>query len=245
MFNGALAPSGGRCWGCARRGSWHCCVVLPVNGASPQKMADLSPVLQPHREGGGRVGYTVFPGSETESEAELSLSLASTKTRSYGSTASVTAPWAEKSIEHRLSPSDTLQGIALKYGVTMEQIKRANKLFSNDCIFLRKSLNIPVMSKKSFLFNGLGSLDSPENESQDNCFQTEELELDEPNIVSLPSTPESNQPIIRPDEELSAKDFLHRLDLQIKRSTQAAKKLNEEDDLRHDDDFYATSSYQH
>ncbi|MEE6520246.1 hypothetical protein FKM82_018078, partial [Ascaphus truei] len=70
----------------------------------------------------------------------------------------------------------------------MEQIKRANKLFSTDCIFLRKSLNIPLS--------------------------------------------ETNRPVVRPDEELSAKDFLHRLDLQIKRSTQAAKRLKEEDDLR-------------
>ncbi|KAM4748166.1 lysM and putative peptidoglycan-binding domain-containing protein 2 [Rhinophrynus dorsalis] len=196
-------------------------------------MADISPVLQPHSERGSRLGYSMFPGSESESEAELSLSLARTKTRSYGSTASVTAPWAESYIEHRVSPNDTLQGIALKYGVTMEQIKRANKLFSTDCIFLRTSLNIPVMSKKSSLFNGLGLLDSPENESFDSCtLQAEEPVVDQPDSSCMPSSPETNQPIVRPDEELSAKDFLHRLDLQIKRSTQAAKRLKEEDDLR-------------
>ncbi|XP_075711333.1 lysM and putative peptidoglycan-binding domain-containing protein 2 isoform X2 [Rhinoderma darwinii] len=81
-------------------------------------MAELSPVLRPHRDEGSRLGYTMFPTSECESEAELSLSLARTKTRSYGSTANVTAPWAERFIEHPVSPSDTLQGIALKYGVT-------------------------------------------------------------------------------------------------------------------------------
>uniref|UniRef100_A0A803J4Y8 LysM and putative peptidoglycan-binding domain-containing protein 2 n=1 Tax=Xenopus tropicalis TaxID=8364 RepID=A0A803J4Y8_XENTR len=193
-------------------------------------MADLSPVLQPHREGGSRYGYTMFPGLECESEAELSLSLARTKTRSYGSTASVAAPLSERYIEHRLSPSDTLQGIALKYGVTMEQIKRANKLFSTDCIFLRKSLNIPVISKKGSLFNGLGSLDSPENETQDNCNSpTKEPALAEAHTVSIPSSAKTNQPIVRSDEELSAKDFLQRLDLQIKRSTQAAQRLKEED----------------
>ncbi|KAG8575691.1 hypothetical protein GDO81_009642 [Engystomops pustulosus] len=81
-------------------------------------MAELSPVLQPHRDGGSRLGYTMFPSAEGESEAELSVSLARTKTRSYGSTATVTAPWAGRIIEHHISPSDTLQGIALKYGVT-------------------------------------------------------------------------------------------------------------------------------
>lgn len=84
-------------------------------------MAELSPVLQPHRDGGNQLGYTMFSSSEYESEAELSLSLARTKTRSYGSTATVTAPWAERFIEHQVSPSDTLQGIALKYGVTVSR----------------------------------------------------------------------------------------------------------------------------
>ncbi|KAM4677850.1 lysM and putative peptidoglycan-binding domain-containing protein 2 [Discoglossus pictus] len=202
-------------------------------------MADLSPVLQPHRDGG------MF--MDSESEAELSLSLARIKTRSYGSTASVTAPWAERYIEHQLSPSDTLQGIALKYGVTMEQIKRANKLFSTDCIFLRKTLNIPVISEKTSLFNGLGLLDSPENDFFDSSTSLAEEPVAAPiDNGSSTSSPETNRPLVRPEEELSAKDFLHRLDLQIKRSTQAAKRLKEEDDLRGDDeDSYATSSYQH
>lgn len=63
-----------------------------------------------------------LPGPEAgggETEAELSLSLARIKTRTYGSTASVAAPLAERYLEHRLSPGDTLQGVALKYGVTV------------------------------------------------------------------------------------------------------------------------------
>ncbi|XP_075681798.1 lysM and putative peptidoglycan-binding domain-containing protein 2 isoform X1 [Rhinoderma darwinii] len=210
-------------------------------------MAELSPVLRPHRDEGSRLGYTMFPTSECESEAELSLSLARTKTRSYGSTANVTAPWAERFIEHPVSPSDTLQGIALKYGVTMEQIKRANKLFSTDCIFLRKSLNIPIRIEKPFLFNGLNLLDSPENECQEDSNALGEKGVSPPaNHTSPPSSPETGQPVVSQDEELSAKDFLHRLDLQIKRSTQAAKRLKEEEYLRHEeDDSYATSSYQH
>ncbi|XP_040198617.1 lysM and putative peptidoglycan-binding domain-containing protein 2 [Rana temporaria] len=211
-------------------------------------MAELSPVLPPHRDGGNRLGYTAFPVSEGESEAELSLSLARTKTRSYGSTASVTTPWTERFIDHPVSPSDTLQGIALKYGVTMEQIKRANKLFSTDCIFLKKSLNIPVISDKTSLFNGLNLLDSPETESQeDSNIQGEDIVSAPAKNASPPSSPESNRPIVTQDEELSAKDFLHRLDLQIKRSTQAAKRLKEEEYLRHDQEegLHSASSYQH
>lgn len=73
------------------------------------------------RDGGGRFGQPIFPRSRSgsESESELSQSLARTKIRSYGSTASVTASLGEKYIEHRVTDSDTLQGIALKYGVTV------------------------------------------------------------------------------------------------------------------------------
>ncbi|XP_023669877.2 lysM and putative peptidoglycan-binding domain-containing protein 2 isoform X1 [Paramormyrops kingsleyae] len=199
-------------------------------------MAEFSPVL-PLRDGACRLGQPLFPRSRSgsESESELSQSLARTKTRSYGSTASVTAPLGEKYIEHRVTHSDTLQGIALKYGVTMEQIKRANKLFSNDCMFLRKTLNIPVASEKATFLNGL-TLESPDSEGSDNCLAQERphAALDTGDTLSTPSSPTSspqetqNQPL-KP-EELSAQDYLQRLDLQIKISKQAAQKLKEEDD---------------
>uniref|UniRef100_H0Z962 LysM and putative peptidoglycan-binding domain-containing protein 2 n=2 Tax=Taeniopygia guttata TaxID=59729 RepID=H0Z962_TAEGU len=185
------------------------------------------------------------PAGGPESEAELSQRLARTKARSYGSTASVAAPLAERYVEHRLSAGDTLQGIALKYGVTMEQIKRANKLFTNDCIFLRKTLNIPVISEKPLLFNGLNSLESPENETVDSSPSCDEgLVAVQEESSSSPSSPEpDNQPTA--PEELSAKDFLQRLDLQIKLSKQAARKLKDDNvrDEENEEGPYATSSY--
>ncbi|CAN8187673.1 unnamed protein product [Coccothraustes coccothraustes] len=185
------------------------------------------------------------PAGGPESEAELSQRLARTKARSYGSTASVAAPLAERYVEHRLSAGDTLQGIALKYGVTMEQIKRANKLFTNDCIFLRKTLNIPVISEKPLLFNGLNSLESPENETVDSSPSCDEgLVAVQEESSSSPSPPEpDNQPTA--PEELSAKDFLQRLDLQIKLSKQAARKLKDDNvrDEENEEGPYATSSY--
>ncbi|XP_017295564.1 lysM and putative peptidoglycan-binding domain-containing protein 2 [Kryptolebias marmoratus] len=199
-------------------------------------MAEFSPVL-PIRDhgGGGRFAQPIFPRSRSgsESESELSQSLARTKIRSYGSTASVSASLGEKFIEHRVSDGDTLQGIALKYGVTMEQIKRANKLFSNDCIFLRNSLNIPVVSEKRFVFNGL-SLESPDGDSETACPEATDVphimtnDIEGPSPPSSPPPEDSRQPRPQP-EELSAKDFLHRLDLQIKQSKQAARRLKEEE----------------
>ncbi|XP_034536594.1 lysM and putative peptidoglycan-binding domain-containing protein 2 [Notolabrus celidotus] len=210
-------------------------------------MAEFSPVL-PMRDGGGRLGQPIFPRSRSgsESESELSQSLARTKIRSYGSTASVTASLGEKYIEHRVTDSDTLQGIALKYGVTMEQVKRANKLFSNDCIFLKNSLNIPVLSERRFIFNGL-SLESPDGDAEAAC-----QEADSPCVVTQdiegptppPSPPPEDSKPPQP-EELSAKDFLHRLDLQIKQSKQAARRLKEEEVRNNEEDYTApTTSYQ-
>lgn len=209
-------------------------------------MAEFSPVL-PMRDGGGRFGQPIFPRSRSgsESESELSQSLARTKIRSYGSTASVTASLGEKFIEHRVTDSDTLQGIALKYGVTMEQVKRANKLFSNDCIFLRNNLNIPVISEKSYVFTRL-SLESPDGEGPNSL---------EPDAPCLPGAEEPSPPPSPPPEnslkqpqpeELSAKDFLHRLDLQIKQSKQAARRLKEEEEVRDSEEEYTapSSAYQ-
>lgn len=115
----------------------------------------------------------------------------------------------------------------------MEQIKRANKLFSNDCIFLRNSLNIPVLSEKRFVFNGL-SLESPDGDGDaagpgtdgDTPRVTADDVEEEPSPPSSPPPEDFKAP---QPEELSARDFLHRLDLQIKQSKQAARRLKEDD----------------
>ncbi|MXQ86198.1 hypothetical protein E5288_WYG006541 [Bos mutus] len=213
-------------------------------------MADSSPAPS-LRAGGPREPRPSAPspppphsrlGSEAE-EAELSLRLAGTKTRSYGSTASVRAPLGagviERHVEHRVRAGDTLQGIALKYGVSMEQIKRANKLFTNDCIFLKKTLNIPVISEKPLLFNGLNSVDSPENETVDSFSHEEELVAAGEDVSPLSPQELDVQPM--QPEEVSARDFLQRLDLQIKLSTQAAKKLKGES--RDEEGLYTASLY--
>ncbi|XP_029576752.1 lysM and putative peptidoglycan-binding domain-containing protein 2 [Salmo trutta] len=215
-------------------------------------MAEYSPVL-PMRDGGARfgIGQPIFPRSRSgsESDSELSQSLARTKIRSYGSTASVAASLGEKYIEHRVTDSDTLQGIALKYEVTMEQIKRTNKLFSNDCIFLRNTLNIPVVSEKTSPFNGL-SLESPDGDPQDQDFNTlcvgQDRDTEEdPSPPPGPGDKDSSSYKRPQTEELSAQDFLHRLDLQIKQSKQAARRLKEEE-VRDSEEEYTlpVSSYQ-
>lgn len=45
---------------------------------------------------------------------------------------------------HKLGKKDTLQGLAVKYGVDISEIKRVNKLWRNDDMFARKDLVIPT-----------------------------------------------------------------------------------------------------
>ncbi|XP_010607387.1 lysM and putative peptidoglycan-binding domain-containing protein 2 [Fukomys damarensis] len=122
----------------------------------------------------------------------------------------------------------------------MEQIKRANKLFTNDCIFLKKTLSIPVLSEQPLLFSGLSSFDSPEDEAGDSCSPPAE-ELAVAGSELPPPSPQEPAPRPVQPEEVSARDFLHRLDLQIRLSTQEAQRLKRES--RDEESPYATSLY--
>ncbi|XP_077646701.1 lysM and putative peptidoglycan-binding domain-containing protein 1 isoform X2 [Lonchura striata] len=98
--------------------------------------------------------------------------------------------------EHRLQPGDTLPGLALRYGVTMEQIQRANRLYSSDSIFLRATLLIPGHRDTAGDPPGDTPGDSPGDSPGDR-----------------PGPPR---------RELSCSDFLRRLDAEIGRSKEAA-----------------------
>ncbi|KAM5235798.1 lysM and putative peptidoglycan-binding domain-containing protein 2 [Ctenodactylus gundi] len=121
----------------------------------------------------------------------------------------------------------------------MEQIKRANKLFTNDCMFLKETLSIPVLPDSPSL-GGLSAGPPETAAAADSSF----CPAEEPAIAGgdLPasSPPEPDFPPAQP-AEVSARDFLQRLDLQIKLSTQAAQKLKE--DGRDEESPYAASLY--
>uniref|UniRef100_A0A670ZCN5 LysM and putative peptidoglycan-binding domain-containing protein 1 n=1 Tax=Pseudonaja textilis TaxID=8673 RepID=A0A670ZCN5_PSETE len=142
--------------------------------------------------------------------------LRGSRARSYGSL--VSSPVRERRLEHQLRPGDTLQGLAVMYGVTTEQIKRANRLYTNDSIFLKKTLLIPVPTKPKALSNGL-DLEQEEEEEEE-----EGEEKGGENGSSGGSVPK---------HDLSAADFLFKLDSEIRRSKQAAaKKLREGESSR-------------
>lgn len=98
---------------------------------------------------------------------KLSISESARCLKKYGSTSRHVSR-NENYIKHYVQDTDTLQGIALKYDVTVsartnrrsafyaraiflqiEQIRRANRLWATDSLFLREHLLIPVPDSKA------------------------------------------------------------------------------------------------
>ncbi|XP_044065466.1 lysM and putative peptidoglycan-binding domain-containing protein 1 isoform X6 [Siniperca chuatsi] len=93
----------------------------------------------------------------------------------------------------------------------MEQIKRANRMYTNDSIFLKKSLSIPVLSDLDHCSNGVDLVleDSEEGRAEKKQDDGKERASD-----------------------LTPADFLKRLDGLISQSKQAAVKRCQEADKR-------------
>ncbi|KAL4216361.1 hypothetical protein ACF0H5_024088 [Mactra antiquata] len=87
--------------------------------------------------------------SDDGAERKMFGNIARNQTK-YGSTTSPVVKFT-RYVKHTVSRIDTLQGIALKYGATVEQIKRENKLWTNDSLFLREALYIPVSTDNSHM----------------------------------------------------------------------------------------------
>ncbi|KAL7874288.1 hypothetical protein SRHO_G00052580 [Serrasalmus rhombeus] len=142
------------------------------------------------------------------------------RTKSYGSlVTSSLSPVRQKRIEHQVQPGDTLQGLSLKYGVSMEQIKRANRLYTNDSIFLKKFLSIPVLTESLFFTNESELLQELSNQEEH---------------ISQHQVPAGNGQTDSESQEvpsdLSPSDYFKRMDSLIDQSKQAAIKTCQEGD---------------
>lgn len=156
------------------------------------------------------------------------------RARSYGSLVrAACSPVRERRLEHPLAPGDTLAGLALRYGVTMEQIKRANRLYTNDSIFLKKTLYIPIQTEPRDIFRGLDSDDEKDGEegqsSKDDVWpHSAERTKTEQGLGSAGGAATGQEP----GPDLSASDFLKKLDSQIRLSKQAAAQKLQGGDIR-------------
>ncbi|KAG8041807.1 hypothetical protein G9C98_007111 [Cotesia typhae] len=106
-----------------------------------------------------------------EMEERRSIRDNSRNLKKYGSTSKHVVR-NDNLVKHIICKTDTLPGIALKYGTTTEQIRRINRLWASDSLFLREYLLVPVPVQKnsastsSSYINNDGIVES--NES-DNC----------------------------------------------------------------------------
>lgn len=68
--------------------------------------------------------------------------LNSPTTNGYSTTTTTIYPI--KILKHKVEPNDTLQNLVLKYNSSMYEIKRLNRLWSNDSLYCKIYLNIPI-----------------------------------------------------------------------------------------------------
>lgn len=122
--------------------------------------------------------------------------------KKYGSTAKHTTR-TDSLIKHIVAATDTLQGIALKYGVTTEQIRRVNRLWASDSLFLREHLLIPVSPDALLVL------------STDKTTETERDAIQ----ISSPSSVSSSV-----DDEGSVNDFLAKMDSSIANAKKEVKR---------------------
>ncbi|XP_034485046.1 probable serine/threonine-protein kinase DDB_G0282963 isoform X2 [Drosophila innubila] len=94
---------------------------------------------------------TEFMFNEKQSIRDSSRTL-----KKYGSTCCNSMRNNEILIRHTVEKTDTLQGISLKYGATTEQIRRANRLFASDSLFLRQFLLVPVEKTSPYYLQANG-----------------------------------------------------------------------------------------
>ncbi|KAL1501102.1 hypothetical protein ABEB36_006490 [Hypothenemus hampei] len=140
---------------------------------------------------------------------KLSIRDSARSLKKYGSTSNKNLTKNENYIKHFVGNSDTLQGIALKYNVTIEQIRRANKLWASDSLFLREYLLIPQS-------DGNESIQSPQDSSV-----TTSPTMENTNRSSIASCSTRSDSF----DEDNISDFLSKIDASIASTKEVVKKV--------------------
>ncbi|XP_046856989.1 lysM and putative peptidoglycan-binding domain-containing protein 1-like isoform X2 [Xenia sp. Carnegie-2017] len=159
-------------------------------------------------------------GRQIKETSSLSQSRKGPKT-CYGATRKPESNTTDfKLVAHQVLLNDTLQGLAIKYGVTVEQIRRVNKLWINDNIHTYKTVYIPV--KLEFINGNLNNSQLRDSEeSVDAGVHEEDVKIDRMGHSNDKRTKKKNG---YEDHEDSLKYFLKKLDVQMKTSITAANK---------------------
>lgn len=181
--------------------------------------------------------------------------------KKYGST-SYNMRSNEVVIRHEINKTDTLQGIALKYGCTTEQIRRANRLFASDSLFLRQYLLVPV-EKSSEFFQSLDPTDSCDSpcppalpsrpysiagiELLDKATADAKTRTNQKNKSSKQSKSLDSIVTMSPEEEnrKCINDFLNKIDSTISESRKYVEKSKDIVMSQSDGNFFSTTDTRH
>jgi len=89
-----------------------------------------------------------------------------TSQRSYGTCSGAASNWTSFT-EYVVEEGDTLAGIALRFNITIQDLKQANKLWTNEGLWPGKSLRIPHIEAKETSLDLSGSSAASETMSTD------------------------------------------------------------------------------
>jgi LysM repeat protein len=124
---------------------------------------------------------------------------------------------------HKLKSGETLQGISLKYGVAIDQIKRVNRLWSNDLAIVKDVLLIPIDREKLKDMN-LQHTDPDNTNIEDNNYDNSKVSMS--NLKSQKTFDNNNETTAKQStENESVNNFLNRFDSFINESKEKLKHL--------------------
>ncbi|KAI6191530.1 LysM and putative peptidoglycan-binding domain-containing protein 1 [Aphelenchoides bicaudatus] len=133
--------------------------------------------------------------------------------RKYGSTCDLHSASSNGSrkcsqiIIHDVQPTDTLQSLELKYNSSMFEIKRLNRLWSNNSLHCKTQVSIPIF-----------------NETRSAVVTPTQFECIPEHSKSESAKTDSSNEQTNPGE--SVNDFFKRIDSNVKQTKRAVKKLN-------------------
>lgn len=87
-------------------------------------------------------------------------------TKTYGTCSGSSSLWSSFQ-EHVVASGETLAGLALRYNITLQDLKLANKLWTNEGLFPGRSLKIPVIEIQSTGLDLSGSSNGSDTMSTD------------------------------------------------------------------------------
>jgi len=86
--------------------------------------------------------------------------------KTYGTCSGGSSVWAS-CVDHTVEEGETLAGLSLRYNITIQDIKLANKLWTNEGLWPGKTLRIPVIEPKSTNLDLSGSSGGSDTMSTD------------------------------------------------------------------------------